>query len=345
MGRQLGRVKGPRRPSSRWPGTLPGVALSIAGAGLAIGLGLVVPVAPLMLSMVLGLVIANVPGALPASAVPGLQFSGQVLLRVGIVLLGFRLVIWDLGDLGGARIGLVLAVVASTLLGTLLLGAALKVSREVSLLTAIGFSICGASAIVAAGGVTRASKEGTAASISLVMLYGSVAVVALPVLGHHLGLGPEALGAWVGASVHDVGQVVAASSAAGGEAMHVAVMVKLGRVVLLVPVLIGLTLVQRRRDRARRAGGAPAVRSTGMPVFVVGFLAAAGVRSADVLGEGIIDVIGVAETWALCAALVGLGSGISVAALRRLSAWPLALGLLSWLLIATISLVGGYAIG
>ena len=166
--------------------------------------------------------------------------------------------------LGARGLVVVVAVVIATFFGTRWAGRRLGVSHGQSLLVATGFSICGVSAIAAARGVSDADEEEVTYAIALVTLCGSLAIVLLPALNRILGLDDHDYGVWVGASVHDVAQVVATSSAVGGVAVATAVVVKLTRVLLLVPLVAWISW------REGRGTGAPRLRL--VPPFVLAFV-------------------------------------------------------------------------
>lgn len=326
------------------------VALCVVVANLAT---MVLPaLSPLVAAVAIGALPTNV-GLIPEVARPGLHVAAKRLLRFGVVLLGFHLAVGEVLALGGPGLLVVTAVVTATFFGTQRLGRLLGVSPSMSLLVATGFSICGASAIAAVEGVADADDEEVAFSIGLVTLCGSLAIVVLPLLAGPLGLVGESFGMFVGASVHDVAQVVATASSRGAEAVDSAVLVKLTRVVLLAPLVAGVTLARRRRTRAATTAASEMAASEPkrevadgaaapplLPLFVVGFPAAIAIRSTGVLGDGTLDVLGTVEKLALAAALVGLGTGVHVSKLKRLGPRPLLLGLLSWVLVAGTAYAG-----
>jgi uncharacterized integral membrane protein (TIGR00698 family) len=316
----------------------PGLALVVICVIAAFALQHVqTAVPPLMASVVLGAVLANL-GLVPAWAKPGTQFAAKKLLRLGIVLLGTQLAVREVIKLGGPGLAVVAVVVASTFFGTQWLGHRMGISKGLSLLIATGYSICGASAVAAMEGVSDADEEEVAFAIALVTLCGSLAILVLPALGHPLGLQGTEFGQWVGASVHDVAQVVATASTKGTESLKAATIVKLTRVVLLAPMVAGVTFARRRQHPVEVADGTK--RPPVMPLFVVGFLAAIALRSTGALSKGTLTHIKTYQTWLLAAALVGLGTGVQLTKLRRLGGKPLLLGLISWLLIAAVSYAG-----
>ena len=284
-----------------------------------------------LVAVALGILLANTVGA-PARADPWLSFASGPLLRLGIVLLGFELVFQETLRLGARGLAIVVGVVLATFFGTLWAGRRLGVSSGLSLLVATGFSICGISAIAAARDVIDADEEEAAYAIALVTLCGTLAIVLLPVLQGVLGLDDRSYGAWVGASVHDVGQVVATSSAVGGIAVSTAIVVKLTRVLLLGPLVAWIAWSQRGRGVARRR--------LAPPLFVLGFLGAALLRSADVVPDGLLDAIADVKVALLAVALFAVGARVELRRLLAVGARPLLLGFSSWAIVAAVAYAG-----
>ncbi|MEM9564566.1 MAG: putative sulfate exporter family transporter [Actinomycetota bacterium] len=329
-------------------GLVPGVAVAVAGAAAAFVAGGLLPIvsAPI-LAVAIGLVIGRI-GLVDHRTAPGLAFSAKRLLRIGVVLLGLRLSFADLGMIGVDGLLVVAATVAATLVGVQLIGRRLGLSSELSLLVATGYAICGVSAIAAVRDGTDADDEEVAAAMGLVTLYGSAAMLSLPILAAVIGLDDNQFGLLSGASVHDVAQVVATAAAVGPSVVTVAVAVKLSRVALLVPVVIAVNVRKARRarhtagagDDGAAAGGILAAARKALPLFVVGFLAMVVVRSTGLVPGEVLGVAREVERWLLTAALVGLGAGIDLDRLRRLGLRPVAFGLLAWILVAGVALVG-----
>jgi uncharacterized integral membrane protein (TIGR00698 family) len=297
-------------------------------------------VSPHVVAVAVGVLLANT-GVVGPLLRPGLSVAARRVLRAGIVLVGVRLSLHDVLDLGPRALVAVVAVVAATFFGTQWLGRRLGLGHGMSMLVATGYSICGASAIAAAEPFSDAAEEEVAYSVALVTLCGSLAIVALPPLGRWFGLDAPTFGAWVGASVHDVGQVVAAASTRDSVALSTAVVVKLTRVAMLAPLLAFVAVAARRRA-ARGAGHAPdahAERPPLLPLFVVLFLAAVALRTVGAVPEGWLDGIKTLETVLLGAGLVGLGAGVDLRRLRAVGGRPLVLGLASWALVAGVSLL------
>lgn len=314
---------------------VPGLAVTAVGVAAALLVHTALPaVSALTAAVLLGVVVGNVPVPLEPAR-PGLAFASRRLLRVGIVLLGLRLAVGDVVALGPSGLAVVVGVVVLTFVGTLWLGRHMGLSGGASMLVASGFSICGASAIAAVDGVIRARKEDVAAALALVTIFGSLAIVVLPVLQHPLGLDDAAYGAWTGASVHDVGQTVAAAGAAGPVALSAAVVVKLTRVVLLAPLVAGIGLWERRR-----ASSATGPRPPLVPLFVIGFLVAVLVGSTGVLPDDVLVPAEAVSTALLAAALFGLGTSVRVAPLARTGGRALVVGTAAWAGVCAMAYVG-----
>ena len=166
-----------------------------------------------------------------------MAWSGKHLMRAGIVLLGFQLALADVLGLGWKGVGLIALVVAGSFGGTYLIAKALKLPGDQPVLLASGFSICGASAIGAMSHARGSSKDAPI-PVALVTLCGTLAIAVLPLANTWLHLNELDFGRWVGASVHDVGQVVATAQGAGITALGAAVVVKLVRVLMLAPISV-----------------------------------------------------------------------------------------------------------
>ncbi|MFF4382059.1 YeiH family protein [Kitasatospora sp. NPDC001547] len=356
-------------------GDAPGLLLAALGVAAALGIHELVPAVPeLTAAVVLGMVAAHLPGLRPVVrgvARPGLSTAGKRLMRLGIVLLGLKLSLDDVLGLGWATVAMVLAVVAATFGGTLWLGRRLGLPGDQPLLVATGYSICGASAIGAVSQAAGSEEEDVAASVALVTLCGTLAIAVLPLLQQPLGLGELEFGRWVGASVHDVGQVVATAQTGGAGALREAVLVKLMRVVLLAPLVAGVAVAVRRNLRAARtaasaagpvedptgaadagsASGGAGSASSGktvtagsrppiVPLFVAGFLAMIVLRTTGVLPERVLSLAAEAQGLLLAAALFGLGSAVHLPTMARTGGRIALLGLGSWVVVAGVSYAG-----
>jgi len=310
------------------------VAIAISAlAGPALG--------ALTVAVVLGAVLANVR-ELPAALSPGLRFASRTLLRAGVVLLGLTVTLDEVRQLGWEGILILTLVVGATFAATAWLGGRMGVNRPTSVLIATGTAVCGASAIAAMSAVLPDRDEdiddGAAVAIASVTLYGTVALITFPFLMAPLGLDDLTYGAWVGSSVHEVGQVVAAAAPVASPGPESAIIVKLTRVLLLAP-LVAVMAWQFRRAAPEGTGEAGKAPSP-VPPFLLGFIALVLIGSWVDLPERFLEVAGLAKDALLAAAMFGLGTGVVVSTLIKQGRNALLLGGISSVFIAVVALIG-----
>lgn len=344
----------------------PGIALCASVAVAATAVNTVLPLVSAMLVAILVGLLARNLGLVPVLAEPGLKVTARTVLRAGVVLLGLRLSVPAVLSLGWGAIGVIVATVTCVYLATLWAGRLLGVPRATTILTATGTAICGAAAVAGMSAVVRprdddgeqaeSVEEAAATAIASVTLFGTVAILVLPLLVSALDLGAVPAGVWVGAGVHEVGQVVAAAGLVSTAALDVAVVAKLGRVVLLAPLVAVVGVLESRRaarllaqrTAAEEVGqvlrGEPVSHRAGAPVvplFVLGFLAAVVLRS--LLEGSVPEVFSAASTLAgflLTMAMCAMGAGVNLRRLARSGGRALLLGALAGVVSALVSLAG-----
>ncbi|WP_211340902.1 YeiH family protein [Xylanimonas allomyrinae] len=328
------------------------------------GVPLVPAVSPLVLALVLGAAVGTGAGAwvrrapvergpLWAALAPGTAVAAKHVLRTGVVLLGLRLSVPDVLALGWRGLTVVVVTLAVTFAGTQWAGRRLGVPREAALLVGTGFAVCGAAAVSAMTGVVERSRppearhtadaDAVAAALALVTVYGTVAVFVLPPLARAIGLDDARTGLWIGASVQEVAQVVAAAGAVSAAALATATIAKLARVALLAPIVAGTGAVLVRREPGRAL---PEERRTPpVPLFVLGFLVAVAARSTGLVPAGVLHAADALTTVLFVVAMVALGLGVDVPRLVRTGRRTLLLGGISALLASSVSLAGVLALG
>ena len=331
----------------RW---LPGLALAVVGAAAGFGLHLLLPGLPwLTAALILGVLAGSIPlrRGLDGPLAPGLARAGRRVLRLGIVVLGLKLSLVDIARLGWVPILAIVALVAASFTITWLVGRLFRLEGDQAVLMAAGFSICGVSAVGAMAAARRSPQTDTGTPITLVTLYGTLAIVVLPVLASLLRLDDRQFGHWVGASVHDVGQVVATAQTAGAAALAVAVVVKLTRVLMLAPMVAIASIQTRKRDAVRDAsrdtvqdasGDAWSRRPPIVPLFITGFLAAVLVRSFLVLPDTVLATADILQSVLLATALFGIGASLRLEQLARSGLRAIGAGLVSWIAILGLGL-------
>jgi uncharacterized integral membrane protein (TIGR00698 family) len=315
------------------------LALIVAGTLAATAIGeLDRAPSQIAVAMLLGLLASPFVHLGESSPVPVI---GTFALRTGVVLLGFRITLDEIADLGAVTLLMAVVVSVSVLAATVWIGRRTAIGRTLATLFGVGSAICGASAVAAAGTTIESSDEDTAYAIATVTLIGTVATFALPALGSWAGLGDRDLGIWIGMMVHDVGQVVAASTTVGDVALTAAVPVKLVRVLLLVPVLTVLarsSLAPRREAGAEVPGRVQRVRGL-VPGFLALFIVASIISSTGVIPEGLADVAADVEKILFTAALFAIGVSVHAPTLRRIGLRPALTSTVIWSVAALTTLV------
>jgi uncharacterized integral membrane protein (TIGR00698 family) len=331
--------------SSQLKALLPGLAASAALAMAAIGLGSLDwlqarGLSALTLAILGGIVLGNTlyPRIAPACDA-GTGFSRQYLLRLGIVLYGFRLSFQDVGRVGAAGVAIDALVLGSTLLLAIWLGTRLfRLERNTAILIGAGSAICGAAAVMAAAPVVRGRAEQTTVAVSTVVVFGTLAIGLYPLL-YRLGpywqdLTPTAFGIYVGSTVHEVAQVVAVARGIGQEAADAAVITKMVRVMMLAPVLLALSAWLARDAEATNVGK----RRISVPWFAFAFIAVVGLNSLMPRSEAFVAAVTAIDTLLLAMAMAALGLATRLSAVRSAGLKPLLLAALLF-----VWLIGGGA--
>jgi uncharacterized integral membrane protein (TIGR00698 family) len=340
---------------------LPGLglagALAVLGTALAGWMGGALfglersPVSPILLAILTGLLIRNGLG-LPAVYEAGLQLCLKRLLRLGVALLGVRLSLGAIGAIGLAALPIVVVCILSALLAVRIVGRALGVPPRLGTLIAVGTAICGNSAIVATSPLIGADEDETSYAVGCITVFGLLALVVYPFLSHALFAGDAgAAGLFLGTAIHDTAQVAGAGllyvqQYGAQAALDTATVTKLLRNALMIAVIPAMGLLHRRSAPAHGAGRGVRIGQA-VPLFVLGFVALAALRTIGDLGErpfgvlapevwqGWIASLSSVSEWCLTVAMASVGLGTNLRRLRELGLRPLGVGL------AAAALVGG----
>jgi len=256
---------------------------------------------------------------------PGLDFASRTVLRLGVALLGARITLEQIQSLGGGAIVLTAGAVVLTILCGVLLARITGLPRNFGLLTGGSVAICGASAALAIASVLPRGPDherDTIMTVVAVTALSTIAMVLYPVLAAAIGFDEHTTGIFLGATIHDVAQVVGAGYSVSTQAGDTATIVKLFRVALLLPVVLVISFMLQRSRAAVLAGEE---RSALLPSFLVGFALLVLVNSLGWLPASVAGVLQEGSRWCLVVAIAALGTKTSLGDLARVGWRPVAI--------------------
>ena len=315
--------------------SIPGLLLIVLFAAIATALSTLpffqhLSLSPLVVGILIGIVFANTLGRyLPEEWRSGLKFCSKRILRIGIIFFGFRLTLADVAQVGLSAVALDIFIVCSTIGLGLFVGKWLNMDKETTLLTSSGSAICGAAAVLGAEATLKSEAYKTAVAVSTVVLFGTLSMFLYPVLYRNgfFPLSTHEMGLYTGSTVHEVAHVVGASNAMGKEVAEVAVIVKMIRVILLVPVL----LVFSWSARSRSENVAPDQRRLVVPWFALLFLLAIALNTLLSLSPAVTEPIKTVDNFALTMAMTALGCETTIDKFRQAGWRPFVLALVLYL--------------
>lgn len=294
---------------------------------------------PMVVGIVLGMLYANsLRNNLPETWVPGIEFCSKRILRIGIILYGFKLTFQDVAQVGLSAIVLDAIIVCGTIGIGVLVGRLLKIDRSIALLTSCGSAICGAAAVLGVDGAIKPKPYKTAVAVATVVIFGTLSMFLYPIL-YRAGifdLPPAMMGLFTGATVHEVAHVVGASNAMGAEVSNTAIIVKMIRVMMLVPVLLVIAWAVARNigKRGEAAEGNGGSASITIPWFAVLFLVVIAFNSLNLLPVGVVEWINQLDSFLLTMAMAALGAETSIDKFKKAGFKPFLLAaiLYCWLI-------------
>lgn len=316
----------------------------------------------LTLAILIGIAIGNMPiyKFLISYCGSGINFSKQKVLRLGIILYGFRLTFQDIGQVGIGGIVIDAIMLISTFVLAVYLGVRyFKLDRDTAVLIGAGSSICGAAAILATEPILKASNERVAVAISTIVIFGTISIFLYPViysyalLNYPEYLSPERFGVYIGSTIHEVAQVVATAGAINDDVTNTAVIAKMVRVIMLAPFLIAISayvsMGERSNEHATSAsetrGSAKDSIGKFFPVFAILFLVAIGINSTGYISQPIRTGLIYLDNFLLALAMGALGLTTHLSAIAKAGIKPLKLAaiLFVWLVVggAIVNIVLG----
>ncbi|HEY1996318.1 YeiH family protein [Paraburkholderia sp.] len=300
----------------------------IAAVPAIAGLGL----SPLIVGIVAGAIYGNaLRDGMPASWAAGVNFSARKLLRIAVACFGLRVSLQEIAQVGLPGLAESVLVVVSTLvIGTWAGMKLMKLDRDTALLTAAGSAICGAAAVLAFESTLQSKPHKSAMAVGSVVLFGTLSMFLYPLLfkAGWLHLDTVGAGLFFGGTIHEVAQVVGAASNVSPEATHVATIVKMTRVMLLVPVLLVVGWWVNRPANATASGARHAPRKLAIPWFALGFLGFVVVNSLHVLPAAATQTLNTLDTFALTMAMTALGIETRISQIREAGPRALTTGLI-----------------
>ncbi len=311
-------------------------SLAVLGGRLFQGSG----ASPLMLAVLLGILVRLAIG--PSGRLSGgVQFAQKWLLRVAIILLGVQLTFADITNLSALVLAIIIASVVCTFIFCCWAGRLLGVERGLNQLIAAGAAICGISAIVATNTIVEAPEEDVTYAVATATVFGSISIFVYPLLAIFFSLEPTPYAVWVGTSLHEVAQVIAAGFVYGDEAGQLAVLVKLTRVLMLLPMVLALAWLRRaapRQSSSPTPSLGTTIRNVPLPLFILGFVAMIGINSLELIPPGTKTSLTFVSAFLFAMALAALGLETDLKKLKQRGLRPFFAGVLAWLFISILGL-------
>ncbi|MFC2947283.1 YeiH family protein [Virgibacillus sediminis] len=293
-------------------------------------------VGPLACAIILAIIYRQIFGY-PEQFRRGIQFSAKYLLRAAIILYGLKLNIGVIFEEGLGLLAKGAAGIIFSILLTVYLAKKFKASTQLSLLLGVGTGVCGAAAIAAVSPIVKAKEEDTAIGVGIIALAGTIFSIIYALIMPFLPLTEEQFGIWAGLSLHELAHVALAAAPAGEDALAMALLAKLGRVFLLVPLCFILIYWMRSRKDIEEEGGA----KVSFPWFLLGFIAMS-LFGSFVLGDYIpvsdmvMNAVDFLTIFILTSAMVGLGLNVSLKEVRNRALKPLIAMLITSILLSVL---------
>lgn len=320
---------------------IPGVALT---AMIAIPAWLIGKAFPIVGGPVLGILFGMLLAfwKRPQRLQSGISYTSKKLLQYSIILLGFDMNLYHVIAAGKQTILLMVFTLLATCLTAWLVGKQLKLEWKTTTLVGVGTAICGGSAIAATAPVIGANEEQIAHSISTIFLFNVIAAFLFPFLGHLLGMSNYSFGLWAGTAINDTSSVVAAGYTYSDSAGDLAVIVKLARTLMIVPITIVLAIIMSKKSRLEQKENEP--KNTYslariFPWFIVGFVLASIINTFVALPVGFGSALAQCGKFVITMAMVAIGLNTNVVKLVKSGGKSITLGFICWLILAVTSIM------
>jgi uncharacterized integral membrane protein (TIGR00698 family) len=294
-------------------------------------------------AILIGLLIANTVGV-PKLFLPGLA-TYEFWLKAGIVLLGSRFLLGDVLKLGVVSLILVVVELAVSIAFMTALGRTFGLRPKLTSLLAVGSSVCGVSAIIAAKGAIDADDEDASFAIAAILALGAISLFVFPVVGHALGLSDLRYGLWAGLGIDNTAEVTAAGALYSDAAAKVAVLAKTARNAMIGFVVLGYALYWARQGQAKVVGNKGAFLWAKFPKFVLGFLLISVLATAGFFNKPQLGSLGNGSRWAFLLTFAGVGLRTDIREMRKQGLRPFLVGAIGEIAIALLTLGLVFAAG
>lgn len=272
----------------------------------------------------------------------GVKYTSKKLLQYSIILLGFQMNLFNVFTVGKQTLVLMSFTLTAAFLTAYFVGKFLKLDSNTKTLIGVGTAICGGSAIAATAPVIHASDEEVAHSISTIFLFNVIAAFLFPFIGHMLGMSDQSFGIWAGTAINDTSSVVAAGYSFSNDAGNLAVIVKLTRTLMIVPVTLFLAIFTSKKSSKKNNSNYSIIKI--FPWFVLGFVATSVVNTFLPMPNGLNQTLSQLGKFIIVMAMASIGLNTNIVKLIKSGTKPIFLGLICWIVLAATSLVVQYAI-
>lgn len=278
----------------------------------------------------------------PAMVESGISYTSKKLLQYSIILLGFDINLFNVFRVGSQTIVLMIFTLTVAFLTAFFAGKLLKVDKNTNILIGVGTAICGGSAIAATAPVIHADDEDVARSISTIFLFNVIAAFLFPFLGHLLHMTDYHFGLWTGTAVNDTSSVVAAGYTFSNAAGNLAVIVKLTRTLMIVPITLVLAFYISRRET--HISESSYKLSKIFPWFVLGFVAASIISTFLPIPAEAGRLLVQIGKFVIVMAMAAIGLNTNIVKLVKNGWKPILLGLGCWAALSITSLIVQYTV-
>ncbi len=317
-------------------GKLPGIILAVIIAIPAWFLGKIVPVfgGPII-GFLFGMVLAL--WKRPTMFNDGIHYTSKKLLQYSIIMLGFDMNLLHVIEAGRQSLYLMIFTLAAVCLTAYIAGKLLKLDRNTVTLIGVGSAICGGSAIAATAPVIRANDEEIAQAISTIFLFNVAAAFVFPILGHALNMSDYSFALWAGTAINDTSSVVAAGYAYSNQAGDLAIIVKLTRTLMIIPITLILAIYMDKQESTTKKGSFNIVRI--FPWFIIGFIISSMVKTFTAMPADLSSLLAQAGKFIIIMAMAAVGLNTNIVKLTKSAGKPVLLGLICWVILSVTSII------